>query len=268
MFKYPRLVSPHRLRPPQLAVGGAVLALMVAAAAPNRLLATEAGACTAHERQSALAEDQRLVLQHVGSLSTLRDLVDVASLAARGWSVPPHMWVSLEGMGVGIARPEAVPEVVTGLPSTGLPSQAGLPPLLLYRPNPDAVSVTDPYGPDFPYTLVGWAYGGAYDYRQYPTTAGPCYGRPDWLVHERGIHPLATWGFVPVPPQEQWHGQDPGNEPLLPLPPGLPHSRLWSLHVWLNRDTGVPSVSMMQPGIPGIDPGVGTSFFYPQPPSG
>ena len=244
------------------ALAAGVLAVTVVAAAPNRLSAGETAPCTPQERQSALAEDQRLVLQHVGSLSTLRDVVDVASLAARGWSFPPHMWVSFKGIGVAIVRPEIL---------TGLPSQAGLPPLLLYRPNPAASNVTDPYGADFPYTLVGWAYGGPYDYHQFPTTAGRCYERGDWMVHERGIHDLATWGFVPAPPQEQWHGQHPGNELLLPLPPGYPHSRLWSLHVWLNRDTGVPSVSIMQDDagtIPGVDPGVGIAFFYPQPPPG
>ena len=243
------------------ALAAGVLAITVVAAAPNRLSASEAAPCTPQERQSALAEDQRLVLQHVGSLSTLRDMVDVASLAARGWIVPPHMWVSVKGMGVGIARPEVL---------AGLPSLAGFPPLLLYRPNPAASNVADPYGADFPYTLVGWAYGAAYDYRQFPTTAGRCYERRDWIVHERGVHDLATWGFVPAPPREQWHGQDPGNELLL-LPLGIPHSRLWALHVWLNRDTGVPNVSMMQDAagtIPGIDPGVGIAFFYPQPPAG
>lgn len=259
MSKYLRWVLAHQWRRMLLAAGVATLALTAVLALLQDVSKADNAACTAQERQRALAEDQRLVLQHVGSLATLNNLIDVAALAAQGWSVPPHMWVSTEGMGVAIARPEAL---------TGLPSQAGWPPLLLYRPNPDAVTVTDPYGPDFPYTLVGWAYGGAYDYRQYPTTAGPCYGRSDWIVHERGIHPLDTWGFVPVPPQEQWHGQDPGNEPFLPVPPGIPHPRFWSLHVWLNRDSGVPSVSMMRPGIPGIDPGVGTAFFYPQPPPG
>lgn len=239
------------------ALAAGVLAMTVVAAAPSRLSAGEAAPCTGEERQSALAEDQRLVLQHVGSLSTLRDMVDVVSLAARGWSVPPHMWVSFKGIGVPIARPEVL---------AGLPSPAGL-----YRPSPAASNVTDPYGADFPYTLVGWAYGGPYDYHQFPTTAGRCYERGDWMVHERGIHDLATWTFVPVPPQEQWHGQNPGNEPLLPLPPGIPHSRLWSLHVWLNQDSGVPNVSMLHDEagtIPGVDPGVGIAFFHPQPPPG
>jgi hypothetical protein len=248
------------------ALAAGVLAITAVAAAPKSLSAGEAALCTPEERQSALAEDQRRVLQHVGSLSTLRDMVDVVSLAGRGWSVLPHMWVSFKGIGVAIARPEVLPELLTGLPSL-----ATLPPLLIYRPSPAASNVTDPYGADFPYTLVGWAYGAAYDYRQFPTTAGRCYERRDWMVHERGIHDLATWTFVPVPPQEQWHGQEPGNEPLLPLPPGLPHPRLWSLHVWLNQDTGVPNVSMLHDEagtIPGVDPGVGIAFFHPQPPPG
>lgn len=252
-------------------VGALLLALGLAPSSSANPLAAEAGGCTALQRQEALAEDQRLVLQQVGDLSTLRNPADVVALAQRGWNFLPHQWVSFKGIGWVVGRTDGV----AGLLVPGLPAhhgiaapQAGLPALLAYPPGPTAVDVTDSYGPDFPYELVGWAYGAPYDYDNYPPTAGRCYVRSDWAVHERGIHDLATWGFVPVPPAEQFHGQARGDEPVVPIPPGLPHPRLWTLHVWLNRDTGVPSVSLLNPhrSIPGIDPQIGNSFFYPDPP--
>jgi hypothetical protein len=229
-------------------------------------VAAEVG-CTAQQRREALGEDQRLVLRQVGALTTLRTPADLVSLAQRGWGVLPHQWVSFGGMGMAIARPDTLGAAVPGVPSETVPTspRPGLPLLLLYRPSPVAADVTDPHGPDFPYELVGWAYGAPYDDEHVPTTAGPCYTRSDWFVHERGIHDFATWHMVPMPPAERFHGQDPGDEPFAPSPPGVPHRRLWDLHVWLNRDTGVPSVSILDPdgAIPGIDPGVGVSFFHP-----
>lgn len=253
-------------------VGALLLTLGLAPSSSASLLATETGGCTVQQRQEALAEDQRLVLQQVGSLTTLRNPADVAALAQRSWNFLPHQWVSFEGIGWPIARTDSVAGLlVPGLPSHhGLAApQPGLPALLAYQPDPTAADVTDPYGPDFPYELVGWAYGASYDYEHYPTTAGRCYMRSDWAVHERGIHDFETWGFVPVPPPEQFHGQVRGNEPFVPIPPGIPHPRVWTLHVWLNRHTGVPSVSLLNPhhSIPGIDPQIGNSFFYPDPPA-
>ena len=211
--------------------------------------------CTTSERRRALAEDQRLVLARVGDLTTIDDLADFAALAGRGWNVPPHGWNSFRGMGVAalrggeLARPEPLP---------------GRPELLFYRPDPGASDVTDPFGADFPYRLAGWGYLGSYDFARHPTGAGACFRRADWFVHERGIHDLQTLGFVPVPPKEDFHGQDPGNEPFAPFPPGFPHPRFWDMHLWLGPE-GVPTVSMLNPGIPipGIDPRVGVSFFYP-----
>jgi hypothetical protein len=233
---------------------------------PATAVAAQAG-CTPQQRRDALAEDQRLVLGQVGPLTTLRTPADLVSLAQRGWGVLPHQWVSFAGMGMAIARPDSLGAAAPGVPSGSVLTspRPGLPLLLLYRPSPTAADVTDPHGPDFPYQLVGWAYGAPYDPDHAPTTAGPCSTGSDWFVHERGIHDAVTWRMVPMPPAERFHGQDPGDEPLPPNPPGIPHRRLWDLHVWLNRDTGIPSVSILDPdgAIPGVDPGVGVSFFHP-----
>jgi hypothetical protein len=202
-----------------------------------------------------LAEDQRLVLARLGALTTIDDVADFAALAGRGWNVPPHGWNSFRGMGVAALRGE---ELATPEPLPGRPE------LLLYRPDPGASDVTDPFGADFPYRLAGWGYLGSYDFARHPAGAGPCFERSDWFVHERGIHDFPRLGFVSVPPKEDFHGQDPGNEPFAPFPPGFPHPRFWDMHLWLGPE-GVPTVSMLNPGIPipGIDPRVGVSFFYP-----
>ena len=64
------------------------------------------------------------------------------------------------------------------------------------------------YTPDFPYTLVGWAYATSYNFARYPTGRGPaCMNRSDWYVHERGIHDVPALGFIPVPPKEALQGQ-------------------------------------------------------------
>lgn len=253
-------------------VGTLLVTLGLAPSSSASSSVSEAGGCTAQQRHAALAEEQRLVLQQVGSLSTLRNPADVVALAQRGWSILSHQWVSFRGVGVAVARTDAAGLLVPGLPPHShhviTAPRAGLPALLLYKPNPTAADATDPYGPDFPYKLVGWAYAAPYDYNRHATMAGRCYTRSDWPVHERGIHDFKTWGFVPMPPPEQFHGQARGNEPFVPIPPGLPHPRVWSLHVWLNRDTGVPSLSILNPhdSIPGIDPQVDIAFFYPDAP--
>jgi hypothetical protein len=217
--------------------------------------ADRVGECTPAQRRTALAEDQRLVLARVGDLTRLDDLVDLAALAGRGWNVLPHGWNSFRGMGMAVLRGEEIPR------PEPLP---GRPELLLYRPDPGASNVTDPLGADFPYQLAGWGYLGSYDFAKHPTSAGSCFTRTDWFVHERGIHDFQTLGFVPVPPKEDFHGHSPGNEPFVPLTPGVPHSRFWDMHVWLGAE-GLPTVSMLNPGtpIPGIDPHVGSWFFYP-----
>jgi hypothetical protein len=238
------------------------------AALPATAVAAPPG-CTAQQRRDALVEDQRLVLRQVGDLTTLRTPADVVSLAQRGWGVLPHQWVSFGGMGMAVARHDTLAAAVPGAPSATVLTapRPGLPLLLLYRPSPSAADVTDPDGPDFPYELAGWAYGAPYDHDRVPITAGACYTRGDWFVHERGIHDATTWRMVPVPPVERFHGEDAGDEPFAPAPPGIPHRRLWDLHVWL-RAGGVPEVSILDPDrpIPGVDPGLGVSFFHPEGP--
>jgi hypothetical protein len=100
-----------------------------------------------------------------------------------------------------------------------------------------------------------------------------CVPRREWFVHERSIHPFDTGSNHGVPPEESFQGEADGADspnPGVDGPVGLPHSRFWDLHVWLDEHDGVPNLSMLNTGelIPGIDPKVGQDFFYPPPLSG
>lgn len=241
--------------------------------------------CTPAEREAELRDEQTVVLDlvmHFGpgdgsDLTTLSGPQDTAALAAgdpdsgTAYSLHDHAFVSFEDMGMAIFNTGD-----TGAdpldPSRRAP---GKPDLLLYAPNPDAEDATDPYRPDFPYELVGWAYSPPYDYKQHPTFLRDCVGRSDWFVHERGIHPADSWGMIAVPPSEKVHGEDPGHIPILPTecndplslavelcPAGIQHPRIWDIHLWRGEDAAL--ISMLSPHpIRGIDPEVGKAFFYP-----
>lgn len=217
--------------------------------------------CTDSERKQALAQEQRRVLESFADVRVLRTEADLTRLSQfRGdskYSFPSHAFNSILGMGVAIAN-------------VGAP-KAGQPHLLLYRPNPDAVSVTDPWGVDLPYELVGWGYGAPYNPQFVPSfgddPALRCLVPTDWFIHERSVHPNDTWQNIAVPPKEDFPGQVTGGgaprpEECKPQCVGMPHPRLWDIHFWADP-SGVPVVSMLNPGppIPGFDPG--KAFFHP-----
>ena len=251
-----------------LGLGGALI--LVLAAVPDASLAQTAtrGSCSVSQRQRAFSADQRSVLRRVGDLTTLHGVADLARLASIGYSIPPHQFVSFRGMGVAFLDPTTLASLLPGQDP-----EPWHPALLLYRPGPKAKDATDPRGPDFPYTLAGWAYiDFSYRWAQAPTSV-PCLARSDWFVHERGIHPFADGGFIAVPPTENFHGQADRTDPPPPFVAsqpgraGVPHPRAWDTHIWLDGGA-VPMPSMLNPGtlIPGIDPQVGVAFFYPPPP--
>lgn len=243
--------------------------------------------CTVREREADLRDEQAVVLDlvsHYGpeegrDLTTLDGPEDMAALAQGDpksgtiYSLYDHAFVSFKGMGLAIIN--------TGDngtdPADPTRRRTGKPDLLLYAPDPNAADATDPYGPDFPYKLAGWAYSPAYDYNQHPKFLGDCITRADWFVHERGIHPTDTWGMMAVPPEEKVHGQNPGQDPIPPTecddprtiatelcPLGIQHPRIWDIHLWLGQLAA--SVSMLSPrAIAGIDPEKGKAFFYPEP---
>lgn len=221
--------------------------------------------CGYVERLRALAAEQRRVLDLVGDLRVLRNQADVDRLAVPNpetgtvYSLLPHMYDSMKGSGFTVVN--------VGMGGPGKPI------LLLYRPNRTAANVLDPFGADFPYTLVGWGYVSPYVPGQPPVFADDaglrCLVYKDWLVHERSVHPSDTWQNIVVPPAEQFHGQAAGETPPTAeecnCPVALNHGRFWDVHLWLTG-TPVPSVSMLNPGkpIPGFDPVPGVGFFYPE----
>jgi hypothetical protein len=225
--------------------------------------------CTTAERNQTLAYEQKRVLSLVGKFRVLRNPEDVAELALptmQGgiYEMLPHMYDSMKGMGFTIVDIGGDGKLRPGIPT-----------FLLYRPNPADKDVTNPAKPDFPYTLVGWGYSVSYTPGTTPSFGDDpglrCIEPSQWVVHERGVHPADTWEYIPVPPQESYHGQSAGQ--TLPTsaqchcPVGMPHPRLWDLHIFLTGKS-VPQVSLLNPGrpIPGFNPEVGIGFFYPKSP--
>lgn len=224
--------------------------------------------CTPKQTRHALALEQRRVLKLVGEFWILRDQDDLERLAVPDpetgaeYSALAHMFASMGGNGFTVVN------IAGGLGSL----TPGQPTLLNYRPSRHADDVTDPFGPDFPYVLAGWAYGSPYVPGQPPAFTGDpglrCLRKAQWFVHERGVHPADTWQFIPVPPEEDFHGQVAGDVPPTAeecqCEVGIPHIRFWDIHLWLGSWT--PTVSMLNPGrpIPGFDPLPGVGFFFPE----
>jgi hypothetical protein len=254
-------------------------ALTMAAGVPSAS-AQQGTACGPAQLAQSLREDQAAVLAVLGHLTTLDSALDLAELIAKGWALPPHQFTSFKGVGWGLYNPIASP-AASPLP---LPTaKAGMPPFLFFEPT--GTNVSDPRdGPDFPYHLRGWAYIANYDWQHQPEPplVPRCIPRSQWFVHERGIHPLDTGGFLAAPPEESVHGTAAGpfgSDPA-PLPvPGIPHTRSWDLHVWLDGDD-VPTLSILAPSpfittgqdiLTGVSPppnwpnGQFPAFYYPPP---
>lgn len=227
---------------------------------------TDSYECTEEEREIAFRQDQEMVLERIGALTTLNDLHDVQKLALAGWAGLPHAWVSMEGVGITFARQDRAATFFPSHNSNSVPDPVpGMPDLLFYTPVDESVDATDPAHPDFPYEFVGWAYLDDYNFNQHPTSAGPCFSRDQWTVHEQGVHPFDDWTFVPVPPRENFRGEVEAYKPFFTLEPGVPHIRAWDIHVWKDGTTeGYPSTEAQHPNryIPGVDPHIGEWFYY------
>ena len=94
----------------------------------------------------------------------------------------------------------------------------------------------------------------------FPDIKGFCIPNHEWFFHEAGVH-TADGGFSPGIP---------------PNPVGVPHARLWDVHLWLNTATGVPRFGICNNEDPdgrecdggAVTPANGfvppvDSFFYP-----
>jgi hypothetical protein len=216
--------------------------------------------CTGAERADVLRTEQAAVLRRLGPLRTLSDPSDIAKLQR-----PPHNYVylshrfaSFEGVGLTIIRPAPL-----GVPRAGVPN------LVFYAPRGGA-DATDAGGPDFPYELAGWGYGMPYTPGRIPPILPCTDSKRDWHIHERGVHTIEDGGFVAMPPAETYYGEAEGSytdPPAMDPVPGWPHTRSWTIHLWLNG-TGVPDSAPLNPNeeIPGIDSGVGIDFYFPEVP--
>jgi hypothetical protein len=238
----------------------AIVALLVLAAlgaGAAQVLSQRGGgppACRPGEREQVLRQEQRAVLRRLGPLTTLRNEEDLATLGKPPYNYIflAHRFTSFEGIGLTIINGRDTP-------------RPGVPNLIWYEPREGADS-TEPERPDFPYELAGWGYGIPYKPGPPPRILA-CTTEKDWMIHERGVHPIDDGGFVAMPPAESYFGEaeggysdPPAMEPIL----GWPHTRSWTIHLWLNGGD-VPDSSILDLEDPpsGVDPGVGSSFYYP-----
>ncbi|MEC3976907.1 hypothetical protein [Amycolatopsis sp. H20-H5] len=261
----------HHLRKGWRAAGVAIslLALLATtgpAAASPATPAARPGGCGPALRALTLAVDQQRVLNLLGDLTVIRNDADLKRLATPNtkadvtYDILPHFFVSMGGVGFTVVQENQ--EIRPGKPT-----------LLFYRPSPKAKDVLDPFGIDYPYVLAGWGYGGHYTpgvRPSFPRDPGlACLTDSDWFIHERSVHPADNWQNVTVPPAEAWHGQAEAAIPPTPADcarcTGMPHGRLWDLHLWISPNRVVPQVSIFNPGkpIPGFDAVAGVGFFYP-----
>jgi len=225
-------------------------------------IATVRQACTATDITDFLKALQTTVTNPRNFPQRLESETDLIVLNRKGY-VPTHSFVSFRGMGVAFAVSEPLrpKELIEMGESIGLPQFTLKPHLLLYAPNStNEQQITEPLFPDFPYTLIGFAFASPYD------PAGPpvfgCMPRETWFVHEAGWH-LPNGGFIIQDIDES----APGNQnPRLPspifIPPndlrfgGIWHPRLWDVHLWINSNTSTsdtPIVSMCN-RTPGLSP--------------
>jgi hypothetical protein len=201
-----------------------------------------------------LRADQAAVLGSFGALTT----IDQILLAGY---VPTHptlhdlipMNKVFQGMGVAFARLQDVAAAGNFVPS-GLPL-SGQPNLLLFLPSVTVAGRPDLAPPNATFALIGWAYA-----VNLTTAPGPfppnvgCFPLHEWFFHEAGVHTL-----------------DGGFSLGVASALGVPHERLWDLHVWARPASGVPRLAIVNVTAAGgaTTPSAGFvapegSFFHPQ----
>jgi hypothetical protein len=200
-----------------------------------------------------LRDDQAAVLGSFGALST------TAQILLAGY-LPTHPTVHdlapvnkvFKGMGVAFARAQDLAAAGNFVPS-GLP-QSGQPNLLLFLPSATVAGRPDLSHPAATYALIGWAYA-----VNLTTAPGPfppnvgCFPLHEWFFHEAGVHTL-----------------DGGFSLGVASALGVPHERLWDLHLWARSGSGIPELAILNvTGAGGATtPSVGFeapegSFFHP-----
>ena len=190
--------------------------------------------------------------------ATLAQIVNVASGFSNnpqenpGYPVPSHILpgVSLADQGMPYATPGAVSELTTV--SIGSPSLLQFEPGTIQRFE-DA-------------RLAALAYGTLYSSPTRRPSLG-CIPSSEWFVHEAGWHRYEDGGMTLYSVTEPRKGVATVSiaPPLNQFEPGIWHTRLWDLHVWLPETTlDAPVLAIESPtpiaGIP-TSPGV---FFYPE----
>jgi hypothetical protein len=193
--------------------------------------------CTSRQVRTFLTSLQAGVVNPVNFPQTLANPADLARLLSLGFT-PSHGFRSFRGQGVAFA---AVVPVLTGINL----SPPTTPQLLFYAPpaTAPATAVEEPVVPDFPYSLIGFAFASQYDPSGPPTFG--CMPREAWFVHEAGWHP-ADGGFIPQEVTESTFGDADPALPPYPRVDAVWHGRMWDVHLFI-RPTEQPVLSACNP---------------------
>jgi len=156
--------------------------------------------------------------------------------------VPTHGYRNFIGQGTAFASPNFL-KLVKAIPLT-----SSEPSLLLYtaEPNTTADQASEAIHADPPYTLAGFAFATFFS-PQGPPHLG-CMPYEAWFVHEAGFH-NGNGSFTSQIVSETTPGTanplHPDHIPNVGFGSAPPwHPRLWDVHLWINRITGIPDVSV------------------------
>jgi hypothetical protein len=182
--------------------------------------------CTAEQRNQALREMQKAVLQMVPQKLAALDKAVQPGGPLAGWRLPHGLTVLASAGAVAVDNVNA---------------RGPMPQVLLYAPSPSsrASDWMDFTGADGPYQLVGWGYFAPYRKGGAPPRTS-CVASGEWVVQEAGWH-LRNGGMYLTPGATA--------EPPRPeLKEGIYfwQPQLWNLHVWWNPN-GVPTVAVVNP---------------------
>jgi hypothetical protein len=179
-----------------------------------------------------------------------------------------HEFVSIEDMGFGVSSAPPLQQTLFLPWPADVEVTSFLPAVTLYearRLDDESdedyrTRVSDTFGADAPYDLIGWVYGAIYK-----TNAPPPFGcipSSEWFIHEPGYHLEDGTMFVQQVDEAVSGERDDFGTMSLTLIPGFNapatgptvryfHGRGWTLHVWLDPEDkagGTPTLSLEVPG--------------------
>jgi hypothetical protein len=183
------------------------------------VIVKQLGCLNTGQPEQFLRGNQSGVLDRFGETTTESELKDADYIQSHPFPISLFVVGNtvFEGMGEAWVRRDDLKAALNQAPSVIFPKE---PSVLMFLPDGGDLG-------NRTLRLLGWAYAvndQTAPFPDPPDIPGFCIPRHEWFFHEAGIH-TADGGFSPgIPP-----------DPL-----GVPHARLWDVHLWLDVATGVP----------------------------